>query len=173
MNAFVGFVFLLVSVCPVTAQDSSSKSGLPDIPVAKPSALDKEESKSEATSIGAADSNKNRKSATTTKLWIVSSLAAYTAAALDMHATEEVVQRVQRIHKMYPGFLLDYSFESDPLARPLLHLPAPAYYACGAALATGVNWAALRMSRSKRFRRVWWIPQAVSVAGNMHGYSTY
>jgi hypothetical protein len=30
--------------------------------------------------------------------------------------------------------------ESDPLARPFARLPAPAYYATGLALATGVNW---------------------------------
>jgi hypothetical protein len=110
----------------------------------------------------------------TTKLWIVSSLAVYTAAALDMHATEEVVQRGIALRKRYPWLPADdYSFEANPLARPLLKLPAPAYYACGAALATGVNWVGLRMSRSKRFRRVWWLPQALSVAGNTRGYLSY
>jgi hypothetical protein len=39
-----------------------------------------------------------------------------------MHATEESVQRVNRLHKQYPWFPADYSFESNPLARPLLSL---------------------------------------------------
>jgi hypothetical protein len=92
---------------------------------------------------------------------------------LDMHATEEVAQRVRRVHQIYPGFVLDYSFESNPLARPFLKLPAPAYYACGAAFTTGLNWLGYRMARSKQFHKVWWLPQALSVAGNAHGYSTY
>src|SRR5579859_7770641 len=122
MTMLLGVVFLLVSVCPVAAQDSPFKSALPDAPEAKPLALDNGGSKPETPSIGPADSNKNHKFTTTTKLWITSSLAAYTAAALDMHATEEVAQRIQRFNKINPGFVLDYSFEADPLARPLLHL---------------------------------------------------
>ena len=173
MKMLLAFVCLLVPVCPVAPQDSPSKSGLPDAPEAKPLALDNGGSKPETPSIGAADSNKNHKFTTTTKLWIASSLAAYTAAALDMHATEEVAQRVRRVHQMYPGFVLDYSFESNPLARPFLKLPAPAYYACGAPFTTGLNWLGYRMARSKQFHKVWWLPQALSVAGNAHGYSTY
>jgi hypothetical protein len=110
---------------------------------------------------------------TTTKLWIASSLAVYAAAALDMHATEETAERVRRVHRQYPFFQLDYSFEGDPLARPFVKLPAPAYYACGAAFATGVNWLSFRMSRSKRFHKIWWLPQAFSIAGNTHGFMTY
>ena len=178
MKALLGSVFLIVSACPVAAQDSSSKNSLPDTPAAKSLAPDSGGSKRETPAIGAADSNKNRKFSTTTKLWIASSLAVYTAASLDMHATEEVVQRGIALRKLHPGpawawLTDDYSFESNPLARPFLKLPAPAYYACGIALATGVNWAALRMSRSKRFRKVWWVPQALSVAGILHGYSTF
>jgi hypothetical protein len=172
MKTLLGFAFLLVSVCPVTAQQSPSKNSLPDTPEAKPLVLDNGESKPETPSIGAADSNKKHKF-TTTKLWIVSSLVTYTASALDMHATEEVAQRVRRVHQMYPGFVLDYSFESNPLARPFLKLPAPAYYACGAAFTTGINLLGYRMLRSKRFHKVWWLPQTLSFAGSMHGYSTY
>jgi hypothetical protein len=116
---------------------------------------------------------KPHKFTTTTKLWVASSLAVYTAAALDMHATEEAAQNVNMLKKQYPWLYQGYSSEADPLARPLLKLPAPAYYACGVALATGVNWVSLRMSRSKRFRKVWWLPQAISVAGNTLGYLSY
>jgi hypothetical protein len=31
-------------------------------------------------------------------------------------------------------------YETDPFARPFAKLPAPAYYATGLAMATGLNW---------------------------------
>jgi hypothetical protein len=175
----LGFVFLSGSSCTVKAQtESYSQSRLPDSPVSNALGLDQNgpslptrespQAAPTANSIG-----KPHKFTTTTKLWLASSLAVYTAAALDMHATEDTVQRVNAFHKRYPWFPEDYSFESNPFARPLLKLPAPAYYACGVALATGVNWVGLRMSRSKRFRRVWWLPQTLSVAGNTHGYLSF
>jgi len=114
-----------------------------------------------------------RRFSPTTKLWIASSLAAYAVAALDMHTTQDTARRVQQVHRQYPAFPLDYSFEANPTARPFLKLPAPAYYACGAAFVTGINWLSLRMSRSRRFRRVWWLPQALSMAGNSYGYVSY
>jgi hypothetical protein len=175
MKTLLGFVFLFVSFCPVEAQtEYSSRNGIPDNPV--PKALDEPKlvaPESPKASLTTNSNGRPHKFSTTTKLWMASSLAVYTAAALDMHATEETVQRVNALHKRYPFFPEDYSFESNPLARPLLKLPAPAYYACGVALATGVNLVALRMSRSKRFRKVWWLPQALSVAGNTNGYLSY
>lgn len=60
--------------------------------------------------------------------------------------------------------------EDDPFARPISHLPAPAYYATGSAFATGVNWIAWKMARSERLHSVWWLPQLCSIAGNMFGY---
>jgi hypothetical protein len=168
------FVFL-VSACLVKGQTQPYfQSRLPDNPVSK--SLDEPklvapESPKAAEPIH--PDGRPHKLTMTTKLWIASSLAVYAAAALDMRATEEAVQRVNRVHKQYSWFPDNYSFESNPFARPFLKLPAPAYYACGAALATGVNWAALRMSRSKRFRKVWWVPQALSVTGNTHGYLSY
>lgn len=168
------FVFSFSSYAANGQMKPSSQSRLPDNPVSKslddPKLLAPESPKA----AGTINSNgRPPKFTMTTKLWIASSLAVYTAAALDMHATEEAVQRVNALHKRYPFFPEEYSFESNPLVRPLLKLPAPAYYACGAAFATGVNLVALRMSRSKRFRRVWWLPQALSVAGNTHGYLSY
>ena len=175
----LGFVFLSVPSSPVKGQtESSSQSRLPDNPSSKAVALDKHQPSVPARESSKAPATTNPNGTPhnftmTTKLWLASSLAVYTAAALDMHATEVTVQHVNALHKRYPGFPEDYSFESNPLARPLLKLPAPAYYACGVALATGVNWVGLRMSRSQRFRRVWWLPQALSVAGNTHGYLSY
>jgi len=179
IKLLLGFVFLSVSSCPVKGQtESYSKSRLPDNPASKALILDKNEpdvpARESPKAAATINSNGRRHKFTmTTKLWVASSLAVYAAAALDMHATEEAVQRVNALHKRYPFFPEDYSFESNPLARPLLKLPAPAYYACGVALTTGVNWVGLRMSRSKRFRRVWWLPQTLSVAGNTHGYLSY
>jgi hypothetical protein len=175
MKTLLLFVFLFVSFCPLEAQtESSFRNILLDNPASKP--LDEPKLLAPEPPKDAAITNSNgkpHKFTTTPKLWVASSLAVYTAAALDMHATEETVQRVNALHKRYSWFPEDYAFESNPLARPLLKLPAPAYYACGVALATGVNWVSLRMSRSKRFRKVWWLPQAISVAGNTHGYLSF
>jgi hypothetical protein len=101
------------------------------------------------------------------RLWLSLSALTYTAAALDMHATADAVQ----LKKKYPAFYLGNP-EADPIARPFVKLPAPAYYACGFALATGVNWLGYRMSRSRRWRKVWWLPQSFSMSANGYGYYT-
>jgi len=87
--------------------------------------------------------------------YFVLSAGVYTAAGLDMQQSES----------MMPHF-----DERDPLARPFLRLPAPAYYASAALLATGVNWLGWRMARSERWHKIWWLPQVASMAGNMAGY---
>ena len=101
------------------------------------------------------------------RLWLFLSAATYTAAALDMHATADAVQ----LKKKYPAFYLGYP-EADPIARPFVKLPAPAYYACGFALATGVNWLGYRMSRARKWRKAWWLPQSISMSANGYGYYT-
>jgi hypothetical protein len=101
------------------------------------------------------------------RLWLSLSAATYTAAALDMHATADAVQ----LKKNYPAFYLGNP-EADPIARPFVKLPAPAYYACGFALATGVNWLGYRMSRSRKWRKAWWLPQSFSMSANGYGYYT-
>ncbi|HUL35414.1 MAG TPA: hypothetical protein VL128_16125 [Candidatus Eisenbacteria bacterium] len=175
---FARFVLLvfLCSARSVNGQSaSSSQNVLSENPAPKASARDMNESAGESAKAAAINNPaaRSHRFTMTTNLWIASSLAVYTAAALDMNATEETVRRVNALHKRVPWFPENYSFESNPLARPLLKLPAPAYYACGIALATGINYVGLRMSHSKRFRRVWWLPQALSVAGNTHGYLSY
>ena len=92
------------------------------------------------------------------------SIGAYTAAAFDMSATADAVER----NKTIPGFYLGNP-EGNPLARPFVQLPRPAYYACGFALTTGVNWIAYEMSKSKKWNRVWWLPQSISIGANTHG----
>jgi hypothetical protein len=61
--------------------------------------------------------------------------------------------------------------EADPLAKPLLLLPKPLYYASGTLSATGVNWLGLRMERSPRWHKIGWLPQALCIAGNLSGHA--
>jgi hypothetical protein len=89
--------------------------------------------------------------------FILMSAAVYGAATLDMHETMS----------LRPNLI-----EHDPLARPFTRLAPPEYYACGYALTTAVNLIAWRMMRSARWHRVWWLPQAASIAGNDWGYTS-
>ena len=91
--------------------------------------------------------------------FILMSACVYGASLADMHGTLE---------------LRHYSWwrETDPLARPFARLPAPAYYAGGLAVATGVNWLSWRMARSKRWHKLASIPQLISISGNGYGIST-
>ncbi len=100
-------------------------------------------------------------------LWLSLSAATYTAAALDMHATADAEEWFKKHPHVYLG-----PTETDPLARPFVRLPRPAYYACGFVLATGVNWLGYRMSHSHKVREVWWLPQSVSISANSWGYKT-
>jgi hypothetical protein len=65
----------------------------------------------------------------------------YTAAGLDM----------QRSESMLPNF-----DERDPIVRPFLRLPAPAYFASAALFATGINFLGWKMARSERWHKIWW-----------------
>ena len=100
-------------------------------------------------------------------MWLSLSAATYTAAALDMHATADAEEWFKKHPHVHLG-----PTETDPLARPFVRLPRPAYYACGFALATGVNWLGYRMSHSRRLRKVWWLPQSISITANGWGYKT-
>jgi hypothetical protein len=99
--------------------------------------------------------------------WLSLSAATYSAAALDMHVTANAEEWFRKHPDYYRG-----PTETDPLARPFVRLPQPAYYACGFALATGVNWLGYRMSHSHKLRKVWWLPQSISITANSWGYKT-
>lgn len=87
--------------------------------------------------------------------YFILSAGVYTAGWLDMTETQSSM----------PNFK-----EDDPLARPFLLLPKPLYYASGTMLGTGVNWLGLKMQRSERWHKIWWLPQAVSIAANLSAY---
>jgi hypothetical protein len=93
------------------------------------------------------------------KKFLLLSAGVYTAAILDMHQTLAV--------RSSPWW-----YETDPLAKPFVRLPAPAYYATGLALATGVNWLSWKMGRSRRWRKLAPIPQVLSIGGNLYGFHT-
>ena len=82
--------------------------------------------------------------------------AVYGAGLGDMHQTLEV--------RKYSGW-----YETDPLARPFSRLPAPAYYATGLALATGVNWLSWKMAHTRRWHKLSSIPQILVIGGNLYG----
>jgi hypothetical protein len=58
--------------------------------------------------------------------------------------------------------------DSDPLARPIVNLPNPAYYATGLAFATGLNLVAWKLKHSYHFCKVWWLPQIVAPGINFY-----
>ena len=93
------------------------------------------------------------------KKFILLSAGVYTAAILDMHQTLAV--------RSSPWW-----YETDPLAKPFVRLPAPAYYATGLVLATGVNWLSWKMAHSRRWRKLAPIPQVLSIGGNLYGFHT-
>jgi hypothetical protein len=91
------------------------------------------------------------------KKFILLSAGVYGAAILDMHQT----LAVRSSHWWY---------ETDPLAKPFVRLPASAYYATGLALTTGVNWLSWKMSRSRPWHELAPIPQVLSIIGNLYGF---
>jgi hypothetical protein len=77
------------------------------------------------------------------------------AAVADMHQTLQQ-RNIPRWH------------EADPLARPLVRLPAPAYYASGLVMATGLNWLSWKMAHSRRWHKL--APKLLAVGGNLNGF---
>jgi hypothetical protein len=89
--------------------------------------------------------------------FIVLSTAVYGAALADMHQTLEV--------RNSPWW-----YETDPLAKPFARLPAPAYYATGLAMATGINWLSWKMAHSRRWHKFAPVPQLLTITGNLYGF---
>ena len=93
------------------------------------------------------------------KRFVILSAAVYAASVADMHETMRVRNE-------------PWWYERDPLARPIVKLPAPAYYTTGLALATGVNWMSWKMGHSRRWHNLAFLPQLLSIAGNTCGFKS-
>ena len=82
-----------------------------------------------------------------------------TAKTMDYRQTEQ-------------DFMLGGFREQNPILRPMLGHPA-AMYAYGAAYAMGAAWVGHKM-RTSRFgvmRKLWWLPQTVSIEQSVYGYA--
>jgi hypothetical protein len=82
-----------------------------------------------------------------------------TAKTMDYRQTEQ-------------DFMLGGFREHNPILRPMLGHPA-AMYAYGAAYAMGAAWVGHKM-RTSRFgvmRKLWWLPQTVSIEQSVYGYA--
>jgi hypothetical protein len=93
------------------------------------------------------------------KQFLLLSSAVYAASIADMRQT----MRVRNYSWWY---------ETDPLAKPIVRLPAPAYYATGLVLATGVNWLSWKMGHSRKWHKLAPLPQLLSITGNMLGFKS-
>jgi len=91
--------------------------------------------------------------------FVMLSIAVYGASFADMHQTIAVRKNF-------------WWYETDPFAKPFVKLQAPAYYATGLAMATGVNWLSWKMGRSRRWHKLSAVPQILAIAGNLHGVKT-
>ena len=91
--------------------------------------------------------------------FIILSAGVYAASLADMRQTLKVRNN-------------SWWSETDPLARPFVRLPAPAYYATGLAMSTGINWLSWKMAHSRRFHKLAPIPQVLAIAGNLYGFRT-
>jgi hypothetical protein len=90
------------------------------------------------------------------KAFIPLSAAVFTMGLLDQTATVG--------HGQWRGN------EQDPLVKPFTNLPTPLFLAGGVAFEGGVNWLAWKMGRSRRWRKIWWLPQVCAVGANAYGY---
>jgi hypothetical protein len=89
--------------------------------------------------------------------WLTLSLAGQAAALADAKTTLDL----KHAHPIT-------FYENDPLARPFVNLPPPAYVASVVGLTAGVSaisWK-LRHSEHPLLCRFWWAPQAVQIALN-------
>lgn len=100
------------------------------------------------------------------KLFLLTSAGVYSAALLDMRNTRNAMNLCSSQPSQY------VCHENNPFARPFVGLPAPAYYATGLALATGITWLSWRMTRSEKFRHTWFLPQIAAMAANGLGYAS-
>jgi hypothetical protein len=98
------------------------------------------------------------------RTFLVLSSGVYAGTICDIHTTVSM-------KKWYnfsdpPSKVSAHYSDADPLARPFVNLPNPAYYVSGLAFATGLNLVAWKLKQSSHFRKVWWLPQIVAPSLN-------
>lgn len=76
------------------------------------------------------------------------------------------VTNTLRLRQEDPGWV-----ENDPLARPFVRLPTPAYLTVAEAFTFMISVAGLRMhnSSNRRELRLWWVPQAIQIGLKTEG----
>lgn len=91
------------------------------------------------------------------RAWLALSLAGQAAVLADAKTTLD-------LRHSYP---LTFR-ESDPLARPFVNLPSPAYIGSGVALTAALSLASWKLTHSEHdwMRRRWWLPQATQIILN-------
>src|SRR5579863_5322657 len=84
----------------------------------------------------------------------------------------DLTAKTMDYRQTHQDFELGGFHEQNLILRPMLGHPA-AMYAYGAAYAVGAAWVGHRM-RTSRFgviRKLWWLPQTVSIEQNVWGYA--
>ena len=85
----------------------------------------------------------------------------------------DVTAKVMDYRQTEQDFRLGGFHEHNPILRPMLGHPA-ALYAYGAAYAMGAAWVGHKM-RTSRFgiaRKLWWLPQTISIEQNVYGFAS-
>jgi hypothetical protein len=100
------------------------------------------------------------------RTFLALSSGVYAGTIFDIHTTVSMKKWYSLSDP--PTKLSSHFSDADPLARPFVNLPNPAYYASGLAFATGINLVAWKLKRSSRFRKVWWLPQIVAPSVNFY-----
>jgi hypothetical protein len=59
--------------------------------------------------------------------------------------------------------------EIDPVLKPIVELPNPAYVAMTYVLISGLDLVSWKMERSNRFHKIWWVPLVLQIGGNTWG----
>src|SRR6267142_347900 len=90
----------------------------------------------------------------TDKQWLIISISGHAAAAWD---AEETILNVKGP--------CPCGYESNPLARPFVTLPRPAYRATSHLFVLGTDWLSWKMKHSQHrwMRRTWWVPQPAQI----------
>jgi hypothetical protein len=90
-------------------------------------------------------------------------IAWLTLTAIGQAAALADATNTLRLRHQVPGWV-----EYDPLARPFVRLPAPAYLTVAVAFTGIISVASLKMhnSSNKWERRFWWVPQAIQIGLN-------